>query len=150
MATGSGLTCRASKTGATKQILADCVSSTLELSLVERTLERLLARLDGNIHPDAVFHSDQGMHYTHPKIRLKINKAGFQQSMSRRGNCWDNASMESFFGHMKDELDYKECQTLGELRARVNDYIAYYNSERYQWTLKKMTPDQFRSHLLAG
>jgi putative transposase len=138
------------KDGATKQILADCVSSTLELSLVERTLERLLARLDGNIHPDAVFHSDQGMHYTHPKIRLKINKAGFQQSMSRRGNCWDNASMESFFGHMKDELDYKECQTLGELRARVNDYIAYYNSERYQWTLKKMTPDQFRSHLLAG
>jgi putative transposase len=93
------------------------------------------------------------VHYTHPKIWLKINKSGFQQSMSRRGNCWDNAFMESFFGHMKDEVDYKECQTLAELRARVGDYIAFYNSERYQWTLKKMTPDQFdhfRSHLLAG
>jgi putative transposase len=70
--------------------------------------------------------------------------------MSRRGNCWDNASMESFFGHMKDELTDRDCQTLDELRTRVTDYISYYNSERYQWTLKKMTPDEFRSHLLVG
>ncbi|MCM3594154.1 IS3 family transposase, partial [Brevibacillus borstelensis] len=83
-----------------------------ELSLVERTLENLLERLDGNIHPDAILHSDQGMHYTHPKFRLLVRKAGFKQSMSRKGNCWDNASMESFFGHMKDDLDYKECQTI--------------------------------------
>jgi putative transposase len=138
------------KDGATKQILADSLSSTLQVSLVERTLERLLERLDGNIHPEAIFHSDQGMHYTHPKIRLQINNAGFKQSMSRRGNCWDNASMESFFGHMKDELDYSDCQTIQEVRKRVTDYIEYYNSERYQWTLKKMTPDEFRSHLLVG
>jgi putative transposase len=137
------------KDGATKQILAEYLSSSLEVSLVERTLERLLERLDGNIHPEVIFHSDQGMHYTHPKIQLLIRKAGFKQSMSRRGNCWDNASMESFFGHMKDDLDYSDCQTLQELRERVTEYIAYYNSERYQWTLKKMTPDEYRSHLLA-
>jgi putative transposase len=138
------------KDGATRQILADCVAATLELSIVERTLQRLLERLDGNIHPEAILHSDQGMHYTHPKTRLAITKAGFKQSMSRRGNCWDNAPMESFFGHMKDEVDFRECQTIDEVRTRVAEYISYYNSERYQWTLKKMTPDEFRGHLLAS
>uniref|UniRef100_UPI00406C9EEF IS3 family transposase n=1 Tax=Paenibacillus sp. FSL H7-0350 TaxID=2975345 RepID=UPI00406C9EEF len=138
------------KDGATRQILADCVAGTLELPLVEKTIRRLLERLDGNLHPEAIFHSDQGMHYTHPKTRLLIEQAGFQQSMSRKGNCWDNASMESFFGHMKDEMSVRDCQNLTEVRARVSEYIAYYNSERYQWTLKKMTPDEFRSHLLAS
>ncbi len=138
------------KDGTTKQILAHYLSSSLELSLVERTLENLLERLDGNIHPDAILHSDQGMHYTHPKFRLLVRKAGFKQSMSRKGNCWDNASMESFFGHMKDDLDYKECQTIQELRDQIDDYITYYNSGRYQWSLKKMTPDEFRSHLLTA
>jgi len=138
------------KDGATRQILADCVAATLELTIVEQTIQRLLERLDGNIHPEAIFHSDQGMHYTHPKTQLQIKKAGFKQSMSRKGNCWDNASMESFFGHMKDEVDFRDCQTLEEVRARVTDYIDYYNSERYQWTLKKMTPDEFRGHLLAS
>jgi len=64
--------------------------------------------------------------------------------------CWDNASMETFFGHMKDELNYKDCKSLKELRLRVNEYMTHYNSESYQWTLKKMTPDEFRSHLLTA
>lgn len=109
-----------------------------------------MVRLDGNVHPEALFHSDQGMHYTHPNIRLLVREAGFQQSMSRKGNCWDNASMETFFSHMKDELDYKSCASLDELRARVDEYMEYYNSGRYQWTLKNMTPDEFRSHLLTA
>lgn len=138
------------KDGATRQILAHHLSSSLAMPIVERTLEKLVERLDGNIHPEALLHSDQGMHYTHPKFRLLVHKAGFIQSMSRKGNCWDNASMESFFGHMKDDLEYKSCMTLIELRTRVGDYIAYYNSERYQWALKKMTPDEFRSHLLTA
>lgn len=106
--------------------------------------------MDGNIHPDSILHSDQGMHYTHPHIRMLIKDAGFKQSMSRKGNCWDNASMETFFGHMKDELDIQDCDSLHELRVHINEYISYYNSERYQWTLKKMTPDEFRSHLIAS
>ena len=117
---------------------------------MEQTIERLLERLDGNIHPDAIFHSDQGMHYTHPKIRHLVRQAGFKQSMSRKGNCWDNASMETFFGHMKDELEYRDCETFSELRERIDEYISYYNSERYQWTLKQMTPDEYRSHLLIA
>lgn len=138
------------KDGATRQILASYVGATLELSLVERTFQHLLERLDGNLHPAAILHSDQGMHYTHPKMRLLIAESGFQQSMSRRGNCWDNAPMESFFGHMKDEVDFKDCLTLDEVRIRVAEYVRYYNSERYQWTLNKMTPDEFRGHLLTG
>lgn len=138
------------KDGATRQILAECVGATLELSLVERTLQRLLARLDGNMHPEAILHSDQGMHYTHPKTQLFIARNGMKQSMSRRGNCWDNAPMESFFGHMKDEVDFTDCESIHEVRTRVADYISYYNAERYQWTLKKMTPDEFRGHLLAS
>ncbi|HEU4964509.1 MAG TPA: IS3 family transposase, partial [Bacilli bacterium] len=81
--------------------------------------------------------SDQGIHYRHPTFLTRIQKAGFKQSMSHKGNCWDNASMETFFGHMKDELEYQDCETLDELRARVDAYIEYYNSRCYQLDIKK-------------
>jgi putative transposase len=73
------------------------------------------------MHPEAILHSDQGMHYTHPKTQLFIARIGMKQSMSRRGNCWDNASMESFFGHMKDEVDFTDCQSIHEVRTCVAD-----------------------------
>ena len=69
---------------------------------------------------------------------------------SRRGNCLDNAPMESFFGHFKDEVDYKEAENLAELHTLVMDYMNYYNNTRKQWTLKKMTPATYRSHLIAA
>lgn len=138
------------KDGATKQVPAHVLSTSLELPIVENTLKELMKNLDYSIHPEAILHSDQGMHYTHPRIQKQVKEAGFKQSMSRKGNCWDNASMESFFGHMKDELDYEDCQTIEELRQKVNEYILMYNSCRYQWTLKKMTPDEYRSHLLTA
>ncbi|CAH8769927.1 IS3 family transposase, partial [Paenibacillus dendritiformis] len=138
------------KDGSTHEILAHYLSTSLELSLVDRTLDKLLERLDGNIHPEAILHSDQGMHYTNPEFQKRVRETGFRQSMSRRGNCYDNAPMESFFGHMKDELEYKDCTSIDELRTRINEYIHFYNTERYQWTLKKMTPNQYRSHLLTA
>ncbi len=137
------------KDGATNQVPAHVLSTSLELGIVEKTLEELLRSMDDSIHPEAILHSDQGMHYTHPVFQDKVKKAGFKQSMSRKGNCWDNAPMESFFGHMKDELEYADCQTIHELRQRVNEYILTYNTERYQWGLKKMTPDEYRSHLIT-
>jgi len=60
--------------------------------------------------------------------------------MSRRGNCWDNAPQESFFGHMKDEIDLKSCINLNAVKKMIKNYITYYNNYRYQWDLKKMTP----------
>lgn len=68
--------------------------------------------------------------------------------MSRRGNCWDNAPQESFFGHFKDEAYLKSCANLEERKKEIKAYITYYNKYRYQWDLKKMTPVPYRNHLL--
>ncbi|NRT80961.1 transposase InsO family protein [Clostridium beijerinckii] len=69
--------------------------------------------------------------------------------MSRRGNCWDNAPQESFFGHLKDSVKTKICKTFEELKRKIDKYIIYYNNYRYKWDLKKMTPVQYRNHLYA-
>ena len=69
--------------------------------------------------------------------------------MSRKGNCIDNAPIESFFGHLKDDVDYKKCKTFEELYSLIAEYMEYYNNDRQQWNLKKMTPVQYRNHLLT-
>lgn len=138
------------KDGSTREILAYYLSTSLEMGIVYRTLENLISSLDGNVHPEAILHSDQGFHYTHPDFQEKVKELGFTQSMSRKGNCWDNAPMESFFGHMKDDLDASSCKTVGELQRKVENFMDYYNSSRYQWGLKKMTPEEFRGHLIAA
>lgn len=69
--------------------------------------------------------------------------------MSRRGDCWDNAPQELFFGDFKDETYIKDCVTLEEETREVDDSMSYFNNERYQWNLKKMTPSQYRDHLLT-
>jgi putative transposase len=99
---------------------------------------------------DAFIHSDQGSHYTSPSYQKLLQKYGLGQSMSRRGNCWDNAPQESFFGHLKDEVDYKSAKNLKELKSKINHYMTYYNNYRYQWNLKKMIPIQYRNHLLSA
>ena len=86
--------------------------------------------------------------YTPPLYVNKLKELGVTQSMSRKGNCLDNAPIESFFGHMKDETDLKSCQIFEEVKSKVENYIYYYNNERYQWNLNKMTPAQRRCHLL--
>ncbi len=69
--------------------------------------------------------------------------------MSRKGNCIDNAPVESFFGHLKDDIDYKSCKTFDELQLLIKNYIHCHNHERARWDLKKMTPVEYRDHLLA-
>lgn len=88
--------------------------------------------------------------YTHPEFQCRVKELLIKQSMSRKGNCLDNASMESFFGHMKDEINIKECQSFTEVQNKIDEYIEYYNCQRYQWGLKKMTPNQYRDHLIAS
>lgn len=101
-------------------------------------------------HPEALIHSDQGFHYTHPEFQDKVKQMGLVQSMSRRGNCWDNASMESFFGTFKDWVNHKSCESLEELKYKTNEYINKYNNEGYQWGINKMIPAQYRGHLLTA
>ncbi|MFT4415170.1 IS3 family transposase, partial [Fredinandcohnia humi] len=120
------------------------------MGIVYRTLNKLRDTLNENIHPEAILHSDQGFHYTHPEYQKRVRELGLLQSMSRRGNCLDNAPMESFFGHFKDEVDYKEARSLVELKYMNDDYMDHYNNLRKQWTLKKMTPASYRSHLIAA
>ncbi|MCP1136207.1 IS3 family transposase [Paenibacillus polysaccharolyticus] len=73
---------------------------------------------------------------------------GLGQSIPRRGNCWDNAPQESFHGHTKDHVKNKNCKYHHELEREVHLYLHYCNNFRYQWGLKKMTPVQYRNHLL--
>jgi transposase InsO family protein len=138
------------KDGATREILAYHLSESLHMELVYRTLDKLAEQLDHSFHPEAILHSDQGVHYTNPAYQKRIIELGLTPSMSRKGNCWDNAPIESFFGHMKDELDYSDCMCFDELVELVSDYIYDYNCHRYQWTLKKMTPNEYRSHFLSA
>ena len=104
---------------ATNEILSYHVSDHLRLPLVTETIEKLFRNKRIPLHPDAFIHSDQGAHYTSPTFQALLKKKGLGQSMSRQGNCWDNAWQESFFGHFKDEARIKECQTLDELKREV-------------------------------
>lgn len=128
---------------ATKEILSWNIQLHLYMELVLDTIRGLDDNLKGML-----IHSDQGFHYTNPRYIDILKEHNVVQSMSRKGNCIDNSPIESFFGHLKDEVDYKECKTFNELKTKVEEYIYYYNHERPQWNLKKMTPVEYRNHLL--
>lgn len=138
------------KDASTNEILAYHLSERIKLEIATTTIEKLMKKNKSLLHPDAFIHSDQGCHYTSPTFQRLLKKYGLGQSMSRRGNCWDNAPQESFFGHMKDEIDYKNCTTITELQTMIDKYMRYYNNYRYQWGLKKLTPVQYRNQLLAA
>lgn len=130
---------------ASGEIVSWKTSQGLGLGIVLETIDRM------NIinFENTIIHSDQGFHYTSPEYSKKITNLGITQSMSRKGNCIDNAPMESFFGHLKDDVDCKTAKTFNDLDGMINIYMDYYNNKRYQWDLKKMTPVQYRNHLLA-
>ena len=138
------------KDASTNEVLAYHFSNRLTLDIATETIEKLIRSNNTLVHPEAFIHSDQGVHYTSPKYQRLLKKYKLGQSMSRRGNCWDNAPQESFFGHMKDEIDYKNCKTFEELQDMIDKYMDYYNNYRYQWGLKKLTPVQYRNQLLAA
>jgi len=132
---------------ASGEIVSWKLSRHLEMDIVLGTLKNLK---DNVLVPlkDSLIHSDQGFHYTNPQYIAEVAKLGMVQSMSRKGNCIDNAPIESFFGHFKDDVDYKSCKTFDQLELLIEEYVRYYNYDRYQWDLKKMTPVEYRNHLL--
>lgn len=136
------------KDSSTNEILAYNISRSLTLDIAIDTITKLMDSHKTLIKADAFVHSDQGSHYTSPIFSNLLKKYGLGQSMSRRGNCWDNAPQESFFGHFKDESCFKSCSNFEELCNEINEYMDYYNYHRCQWSLKKMTPVQYRNHLL--
>lgn len=127
---------------ASGEVVAWNLAKTMEMDLVLNTIQAMR-------YENAMIHSDQGFHYTNSLYVERIKELGMVQSMSRKGNCIDNAPIESFFGHLKDDVDYRSCKTFEELYAMIEKYMRYYNHERRQWELKKMTPVEYRNHLLA-
>lgn len=133
------------KDAETNEILAYEVSSSLSMDIALNTLHKL--RKHRHLTEDAFIHSDQGFHYTNPKFQALVRKMKLGQSMSRRGNCWDNAPQESFFGHLKDDTNLDGCETLDDVKREIKSYMTYYNHFRGQWNLKKLPPAKYRQQL---
>jgi len=135
---------------ASKEIIAWNLSNHLEMDIVMDTLKKMRDNKAIPSLEDILFHSDQGFHYTNPQYICSVKEMGMVQSMSRKGNCIDNAPMESFFGHFKDDADYEDCRTFEEVKTLVDEQMKYYNNERHQWGIQKMTPVEYRNHLLLS
>jgi Transposase and inactivated derivatives len=136
----------------TKEVLAYVLSPSLEVDFVLETVQTLVRDHGVSLTSETIIHSDQGSHYTSVKFIEIINDSNLRQSMSRRGNCWDNAPQESFFGHMKDELrdKMKSWNTFEDVRCDVDDWIDYYNNDRCIWKLAKLPPRKYYEYLKTG
>ena len=99
--------------------------------------------------PGLLVHTDQGLHYQHSSWRTKLVAHHAVQSMSRKGNCFDNAVMENFFGHLKAEMYHGEhFATVDDFLHQLDTYMTYYNTQRVQERLEGMTPMEYRNHAL--
>lgn len=96
---------------------------------------------------DLIFHSDQGWQYQMKQYQFLLKQKGIVQSMSRKGNCLDNAIIENFFGTLKSELFYiQKFSSIEQLKNEIKQYIYYYNNDRIKSNLNKMSPIQYRTH----
>lgn len=136
----------------TKQVLAYTLSQSLEVDFVLETVRRLVEEHGVSLSAQTILHSDRGCHYTCVKFIQLLKNSGLRRSMSRRGNCWDNAPQESFFGHMKDELagQIKGWTSFEDVRRSIDDWMDYYNNDRYQWDLAKLSPNEYYRYLTTG
>lgn len=134
----------------TKQALSYVLSDSLEVDFVLETVEKLIANHGSELKTETILNSDQGCHYTSYRFIDILKDKGIRQSMSRKGNCWDNAPQESFFGHMKDAIDLSSCEIFADVKYLIDDYIDYYNNDRYQWELCKLSPNEFYQYFVTG
>jgi putative transposase len=134
------------------EIIAYQLSINNDNPLVLHTFEKAFEKhkdATGQI-PELIVHSDQGSQYTSHAYHNMLPQVGAQISMSRRGNCYDNASMESFFSHLKAEALYPyDIRDIAEVQRRIENYIRFYNEERVQKKLNKLTPVEYRRQLVA-
>lgn len=134
----------------TKEILSYVLSESLEVDFVLETVNQLIDNHGVSLTDETLVHSDQGCHYTSYSFIQILKDKELRQSMSRKGNCWDNAPQESLFGHMKDEIDISNCKTFNEVKTIIDDWIYYYNHERYQWDLAKLSPCEYYEYIITG
>lgn len=129
------------------EIVAYEMADNPRFTLVDTMLRRALQRLGPQQQP--LLHSDQGWQYQMPAYRRRLAERGLTQSMSRRGNCLDNAAMESFFGTLKAECFHLgHFDSIAQLQASIHRYIHYYNHDRIKLKLG-MSPVQFRRQAMG-
>ena len=136
----------------TREILAYELSESLRVEFVLKTVDEMIEKYGCTLDDTTIVHSDQGCHYTSSAFIEKLKASGLTQSMSRKGNCWDNAPQESFFGHMKDDVkaEIAECESFAQVKAIVDDWMDYYNNDRYQWELAKLSPREYYEYVTTG
>ena len=131
-----------------REVVAYQIETRPQFGLVMKMLAKALKRLKADEYP--MLHSDQGWHYQMSAYQHTLKQHGLQQSMSRKGNCLDNAVMENFFGILKNEFFYgKKFESVASFKAALKGYIHYYNHDRIKEKLKGLSPVQYRSQSLV-
>ncbi len=131
------------------EIISYTLSKRPTYDLVGKMLGDALAKTKACRDKTLMLHSDQGWHYQMRPFSTTLKQHGIKQSMSRKGNCLDNALMEGFFGTLKCETIYIEKpQTIEDLEQQIHEYIHYYNNERIQLKLKGLSPVKYRTQSL--
>ena len=126
------------------EIVSYVISDSPNLKMVMTMLDNALKerKVQGNL----ILHSDQGWHYQHKRYQKALEDRHIAQSMSRKGNCLDNAMMENFFGLMKNELLYlQEWDSVNQFKTALRNYIRYYNNDRIKLRLNGKSPVQYRA-----
>lgn len=127
-----------------QEIVSYAVDTRPNYSMVLQMLDMAIGRLSPEQRP--MVHSDQGWQYQMPNFRQKLKDWGLPQSMSRKGNCLDNAVMENFFGVLKSEFFYtQKFESVASFIAGLKEYIHYYNHDRIKQKLKGLSPVNYRT-----
>jgi putative transposase len=127
------------------EIISYQLSERPNFEQITNMLKKSFRKIPNNTN--LILHSDQGWQYQMKQYQLLLKKKGLMQSMSRKGNCLDNAIIENFFGILKSELFYlKKYSSINQLKQEIIEYINYYNNERIKLNLKGMSPIQYRAH----
>ncbi len=125
------------------------LSDSPNLTMVTTMLKQAFEKIPDNTR--LILHSDQGWHYRHKTYVAMLKDKGIRQSMSRKGNCYDNAVMENFFGHLKSELLYlQEFESMEHFKQELIEYIDYYNNRRIKARLKGLPPALHRQQALLA
>ena len=127
------------------EIVSYNLSETPNFQQISDMLQNAFKTLEG--HEKLTLHSDQGWQYRMARYKQMLSEKGITQSMSRKGNCYDNAIIENFFGTIKSEMFYlKKYTSVDELKEDIKEYIKYYNNDRIKLNLNGMSPIKYRTH----
>ena len=129
----------------TNEVISYDLSQSPNMVQITNMLEKAFSNVKNT--EGIIFHSDQGWQYQHAYYRDELKRHGVIQSMSRKGNCYDNSIMETFFGRLKNEMFYgheKDFDSFTKFSKAIDEYIDYYNNKRIQSKTKWMPPTIFR------